>query len=459
MSLVSHKKKGFTLIEIFITISVLAVVSAVSIYYYSDYVEDARMTVRITNVKLLNEALKQYYNENMSYPKYDYKSDDPNDLKNNINKGLDKALSKYFPNKKPSEILKEATEGKGYNIYYLVTRPKKKNRTLDEDPTENLDNAFYSGIWKMAKNLRIETHDYFVNEIRIDDTGLETPTFDNLEKFYFPFISNSMPLNESGNVHNTVPVDTELDIKMVCCPAGRFRMGAESDELGKRTNETAHWVTLTKSFLISKYEITQKQYMKVIGTNPSKFNSDTNRPVETVSYNEAIEFCNKLNTEYSRFVPYGYKFDLPTEAQWEYACRAGTTTSLNNGENITTAGENDYCPNADKVAWYKKSKNSNANPHFVGDPRKLPNAWGIYDMHGNVQEFVKDLRQVNGTQYPDYPPGEAVDPLVTAGNQNCYRGGSYNSPAFRCRSASRDGFAKGNKNSTVGFRVVLVSTE
>ena len=247
---------------------------------------------------------------------------------------------------------------------------------------------------------------------------------------------------------------------MVCCPAGRFLMGAPAGEVGRRTNETAHWVTLTKPFLIGKYEVTQKQYKRVIGTNPSSFTGDENRPVENLRYEDAIAFCNKLNTEYSRFVPYGYKFDLPTEAQWEYACRAGTTSALNNGKELTTASDS-FCPNLDEVAWYNKSRNSNRNPHFVGDPRKLPNAWGIYDMHGNVQEFVKDFRQKNGNQYPDYPPGEAVDPLVTEGNQYCYRGGSWNSVAFRCRSASRDGFDKNQnaKNNTVGFRVVLVSTE
>ncbi len=195
-----------------------------------------------------------------------------------------------------------------------------------------------------------------------------------------------------------------------------------------------------------------------MGNNPSSNKSSPQNPVENVTLQNVLDFCEKLNTTYSRLVPYGYKFDLPTEAQWEYACRAGTTTSLNNGENITTAADNAYCPNLDKVAWYNKSKNSNKNPHFVGDPRKAPNAWGIYDMHGNVHEFVKDLRQVNGNKYPDYPEGDAVDPIVTAGNQNCRRGGSYDSHAYRCRSASRDGFAKGNKDKMTGFRVVLVST-
>ena len=451
----TNKKKGFTVIEIFITLSVIAVVSAISIYYYNDYVEDARITVRITNEKLVNDAIQRYYKEHMAYPKYMWQDDSIEDISKKINRGLDSALAGYFVNRKVSDILLEGSGANAYDVFFRVSETRKR------DNSANIDNSTATDTWKMAKNLRFTNKDFLVHEVRIadSDSGITANTFNNLEKFNFPLILDSVPLNSSHEGYNTIAVNQELDIKMVCCPKGRFLMGAPADELGRRTNETAHWVTITKDFLISKYEITQKQYKIVMGTNPSYFTSDENRPVETVSYDDAIAFCNKLNTEYSRLVPYGYKFDLPTEAQWEYACRAGTTTSINNGENITTAADNAYCPNLDKVAWYNKSNNSNKNPHFVGDPRKAPNAWGIYDMHGNVHEFVKDLRQVNGNKYPDYPEGEAVDPIVTAGNQNCRRGGCYDSHAYRCRSASRDGFAKGNKDKMTGFRVVLVSTE
>ena len=452
MIIATNKKKGFTVIELFITLSVIAVVSAISIYYYNDYIEDARITVRITNEKLVNEAIERYYKEHMAYPKYTWQDDSIEDIGKKINRGLDSALSNYFVNKKVSDILLEGSGSNRYDVFFRVSETRKRDNSI------NIDNSTATDTWKMAKNIRFTNKDFLVHEVRIadPDSGITATTFDTGEKFNFPLILNTVPLNSSNEGYNTVPVNQELDIKMVCCPAGRFLMGAPLDELGRRTNENPHWVTLTKAFLISKYEITQKQYKIVMGNNPAYFNSDENRPVEQVTYNEAIEFCNRLNTEYSRLVPYGYKFDLPTEAQWEYACRAGTTTALNNGDNITTAGENDYCENVDKVAWYKKSKNSNANPHFVGDPRKVPNAWGIYDMHGNVHEIIKDLRQ---STYPPYPDEEAVDPIVTTGNQNCRRGGSYNSPAYRCRSASRDGYAKNTKDKTTGFRVVLVSTE
>ena len=454
MSSVSNNKKGFTVIEIFITLSVIAVISAVSIYYYNDYVEDARKTVRITNEKLVNEAIGRYYKDHKKYPKYEWLNDSVEDIKKKINRGLDSSLSNYFANKKVSDILLEGSGTNPHDVFFLVSEPIKR------DTSASIDNSSASETWKMAKNLRFSNRDFLVHEVRIAefDSGLTASTFNSHESFNFPLIVNSVPLNNTQSGYNTIAVDDKLDIQMVCCPAGRFLMGAPMSEYGRRTNENTHWVTLTQPFLISKYEVTQKQYKKVIGTNPSYFNSDEMRPVDTVSYREALEFCNKLNTEYSRLVPYGYKFDLPTEAQWEYACRAGTTSALNNGKELTAIGDNDYCPNLDEVAWYKKSKNSNANPHFVGDPRKAPNAWGLYDMHGNVHELVKDLRQVNGNNYPGYPEGEAVDPLVTAGNQNVRRGGCYSSVTYRCRSASRDGCALNTKDRTMGFRVVLVST-
>ena len=453
-----HNKKGFTLIEIFIVLSVLAIVSATSIYYYTDYVEDARRAVRINNVKLLNEALNQYYKDNMSYPKYQWRKDDPSDLSNNKNNGLDEALSRYFINKTPSQIIKEGSEGKGYKIYYRVTKPRRKNR-IEGDSDAIPENSLDTGAWKMAKNLRVETFDYLVNEIRIDDSGLETTTFDNLENFNFPLIVDSSPINKSSSNYNTIEINKELDIKMICCPPDTFVMGAPTGELGKKNNENAHNVKISKQFLISKYEITQKQYQLVMGTNPSNFKTSSNidenenkyYPVEKVTLDNAKAFCEKLNTEYSRLVPYGYKFDLPTEAQWEYACRAGTATALNNGKNLTN-GNGNACANLNEVGWYKN--NSSNKTHPVG--QKKPNNWGLYDMHGNVEELIKDVRPSN---YPSYPDEDAVDPLVTVGNQRCHRGGSYNATSDRCRSASRQGSSLNSTAPYVGFRVVLVSTE
>lgn len=449
-----HSKKGFTLIELFIVLSILAVVGAVSVSYFHDYIEDAKMSVRNTNVKLVNEALARYYKEHTYYPKYIWRNDSVDDIKHNVNKGLDTVLSSYFANKTVSEILSEASDSKGYEIYYRVTKPRKINRVTN-DENINVDNSFDTGTWKRARNLRVETFDYLVNEIKVVDLDIPTTTFDNLEKFNFPLIHDSEPISNDSSRYNTIAKDDVLDIKMICCPPGTFLMGAPMDEVGRKTNETPHNVTLTKQFLISKYEITQKQYLKVMGTNPSNNKKNEDNPVENMTRDNALEFCERLNTNFSRLVPYGYKFDLPTEAQWEYACRAGTTKALNNNKDCVTT---DNYANIREVAWFNNNSNFSTDDnkkqtHPVG--QKMANNWGLYDMHGNVEELIKDVRPSN---YPPYPLEDAIDPLVTVGNQRCHRGGSFESTYDRCRSASRQGSALNSASKNVGFRVVLVST-
>ena len=159
-------------------------------------------------------------------------------------------------------------------------------------------------------------------------------------------------------------------------------------------------------------------------------------------------------------VPYGYKFDLPTEAQWEYACRAGTTSALNNGKEVTS--EQGECNNVNEVAWYPKNSYDSElrknTPHAVG--LKKCNAWGLFDMHGNVCEWCLDKR---GDWKIDYSPDPVVDPLgrtdLSENAERIFRGGSFASETKRNRSASRDGKGPGTKWNYVGFRIVLVSIE
>ena len=422
-------------------ISVLAVVTAISVYYYNDYVEDAKLVVRRTNEKLVNEAIARYYKEHMHYPKYEWKKDSLEDLGNKINRGLDSALSNYFVNKKVSEILLEGSSSKGYEVYFLVSEPIKRGVSA------NVDYSTATESWKMSKNFRVETKDFLVHKIIISDSGITTNTFNNQERFNFPLVIDSTPISNTSVGYNTIVPDEELDIKMVAIPAGSFVMGAPAGEKGKKNNENVHNVTLTKQYLISKYEITQKQYLTVMGNNPSQFTSSEFNPVERVTLDNAKAFCRKLNTNYSRLIPYGYEFDLPTEAQWEYACRAGTTTALNSGKDLSN-GDGNACSNLNDVAWYKN--NSSGKTHPVG--LKKPNNWGLYDMHGNVEELLKDVRP---SSYPPYPSEDAIDPLVTVGNQRCHRGGGFNTTSDRCRSASRQGSALGSTSNSVGFRVVL----
>ncbi len=225
-------------------------------------------------------------------------------------------------------------------------------------------------------------------------------------------------------------VDT--GIALVPVPAGTFTMGSPVFEIGHRRDEAAHPVTLSKPFWLGRAPVTQAQYTAVMGSNPAHFKGD-DLPVESVSWEEAMAFCRKL-TERERAagrLPEGYVYTLPTEAQREYACRAGTTER--------------YAGELDAIAWY--SGNSDEQNHPVG--QKQPNAWGFYDMQGNVWEWCRDW-------YGDYPGGSVTDPTGPAsGNDRVYRGGAWFHSADLCRSAYRYHMEPGGRGSLLGFRVAL----
>jgi len=212
-----------------------------------------------------------------------------------------------------------------------------------------------------------------------------------------------------------------VTLDLVLIRPGTFTMG--SDEGG---DERAHQVTLTKPFYLGKTEVTQEQWQQVMGGNPSEF-KDAKNPVENVSWDDCQEFVVKLRKK----VP-GQTFRLPTEAEWEYSCRAGTT--------------GDYAGNLDDMAWY--DDNSGSKTHPVG--QKKPNAWGLYDMHGNVWEWCADW-------YGDDPHGAVTDPTgPNTGSARVYRGGSWTSGGSRCRSAYRYRSTPDYRSFYVGFRVAAV---
>ena len=228
------------------------------------------------------------------------------------------------------------------------------------------------------------------------------------------------------------PVVNSVGMLLVPIPAGTFTMGeANGDD-----NETPHKVTLTQPFHLGQYEVTQEQYEKVMGTNPSNFKGGQN-PVEQVDWNDAVEFCRKLSALPAEKKA-GYVYRLPTEAEWEYACRAGTTTRYSFGDSDSQLG--DY-------AWY--DKNSEDTTHPVGG--KKPNGWGLYDMHGNVWEWCQDW-------YGSYPRGSATDPTGAAsGSIRVSRGGGWNLISDYCRSAYRYWRTPDFRGIYLGFRVLRSS--
>ncbi|MBI2946745.1 MAG: formylglycine-generating enzyme family protein [Verrucomicrobia bacterium] len=199
-------------------------------------------------------------------------------------------------------------------------------------------------------------------------------------------------------------------------------------------------VSITRGFWLGKYEVTQAEFEAVMGRNPSHFKDDPLRPVEKVSYVDAVAYCSALTRREreAKRLPDGYEYRLPSEAEWEYACRAGTTNFFSFGDAATEA---------DPYAW--TSENSDSTTHPVG--QKRPNPWGLHDVHGNVWEWCLDW-------FGDYPTNGMTNPLGPAqGKFKVFRGGSWYHDADFARSANRFMMAPSNGIYFVGFRVALGS--
>ncbi|HUU28172.1 MAG TPA: SUMF1/EgtB/PvdO family nonheme iron enzyme [archaeon] len=239
-----------------------------------------------------------------------------------------------------------------------------------------------------------------------------------------------------------VPIETEIvqNITMIFIPKGAFQMGQEGTP-----SVPVHTVTLSP-FWISQTEITQGQYQTVTGVNPSNFTGNDSLPVEMVSWFDAMRFCNRLSalagldscynlgTRECDFAKNGFR--LPTDAEWEYCCRAGTNSNF-----YTGYLESDLA----RAAWY--TANSGGTTHLVA--QKEPNAWGLYDMHGNVLEWCND-------SWIDYTSESQTNPTggPVSDNSRIYRGGSWNSQAISCRSFTRGSILMEVKGKELGFRVV-----
>jgi formylglycine-generating enzyme required for sulfatase activity len=211
-------------------------------------------------------------------------------------------------------------------------------------------------------------------------------------------------------------------IQMVSVPGGTFLMGSPLSETGRDNDEGPQNEATVQSLYMSKYEVTQAQYKAVMSTNPSSFKGD-DLPVDSVSWNDAVEFCRKLSQTTGR------EYRLPTEAEWEYACRAGT-----NGP---------YSGNIDAMAWYGASSGSRTHP--VG--QKQPNGFGLYDMYGNVWEWCQSKYKA----YP-YKATDGREDLQST-DVRVMRGGSWESAAKSCRSAYRRRVIPDARS--IGFRIVL----
>jgi len=238
-------------------------------------------------------------------------------------------------------------------------------------------------------------------------------------------------------------------------PAGKFMMGSPQNEKGRNDDEISHEVELTNHFLIQTTEVTQGQWKTIMGKNPSHFsNCGDDCPVESVSWVDVQKFIEQLNQFEGK-----YTYRLPTEAEWEYAARAGTNTAFANGDIQETGC--DFDPNLDKMSWYCGNSCVNYEGGYDcswcgGDcskwgtrpvAQKLPNSWKLYDMHGNVYEWCSDW-------YGDYSKKSVINPIgAKSGDYRLLRGGSWYDGAGGCRSAVRDGDGPGRRDYDVGVRL------
>ena len=241
-------------------------------------------------------------------------------------------------------------------------------------------------------------------------------------------------------------------------PSGTFTMGSPTNELLRSVTETQHVVTLTKSFYLGKYLVTQGNYLSLMNTNPSYytpangFAADTNRPVEQVSWSDATNYCARL-TQQERAagrILTNWLYRLPTEAEWEYACRAGTTTPFYTGTNLLfgMANFNVQYEYVGGIGLTNSSGGTMLNrPSAVGG--YAPNARGLHDMAGNVWEWCADWSGSYSTNSVTDPPGPAT------GTARVFRGGAFNATGADCRSARRNSTSPGTAVNTIGFRVAL----
>ena len=255
-------------------------------------------------------------------------------------------------------------------------------------------------------------------------------------------ITRTVNVVEGQASTHTADLNASVSLEMIWVEPGTFTMGSPESEEGRNAErETQHEVTLTNGFYLGKYEVTQAQYEAVMTGNtdelsatPSYWPNNPDRPVEKVSWDDIQEFLTRLNAQEAGNIPEGWAYVLPTEAQWEYACRAGTTTAYSWGNSITTSDAN-----------YNSTIGQTTN---IGS--YSANAWGFFDMHGNVQEWTAD-------RYDIYGSGAVTDPKGPGtGTFRVYRGGSWSAAGTELRSAIRFDYYPNSRYRHIGFRVGLM---
>lgn len=325
-------------------------------------------------------------------------------------------------------IVLSANSNKSKFVKNEVERAFSKGKTVitfkihEVEPSIALELFIASAQWIAAWNPPLES-----NVKVLSDTIMEYIDLHEIDER-----TNKESITQAANQKS---FNNSIGMEFVLMPAGEFDMGSPSNEAGRNeSEEPVHHVKIGKAFYMGKYEVTQKQWRSIMGKEPSLFKGDE-LPVESVSWSDVQNFITKLNQKEGE-----NKYRLPTETEWEYAVRAGTTTRYSFGDEESKL---------DDYAWY--GENAGGKSHDVG--LKKPNPWGLYDMHGNVWEWVQD------EWHNDYN-GAPTDGSSWEGNGSLrvIRGGAWNNSIRRCRSAYRNSTVMGTRLDIIGFRLLRNST-
>jgi eukaryotic-like serine/threonine-protein kinase len=271
------------------------------------------------------------------------------------------------------------------------------------------------------------------------DLSLQTLNFETVTVDAKGTIKNRRKLDAKYLIED---LGNGITLEMLQIPGGNLSMGSPKNEVGRKDNENPQHQVKVTGFFMGRYLVTQEQYLAIMGNNPATFKGDK-RPVESVSWDNAVEFCKKLSQKTGR------NYRLPSEAEWEYACRAGTATPFYFGETITT----DLANYDGTQAPYGSVPKGVSRKETTEVGKFPPNAFGLYDMHGNVWEWCQDVGNYNYNGAPiDGSPwltGKDIDTKLL-------RGGSWNLNPFYCRSAARDFHLRVDNRNSHGFRLVLL---
>ncbi|MBN4001496.1 SUMF1/EgtB/PvdO family nonheme iron enzyme [Nostoc sp. LPT] len=322
-----------------------------------------------------------------------------------------------IPSSKPSPI--NNTQASGAGQFSTFTTPTSS--TPSSPSNLILPNSGESSTSHTTEAISLKSFQFEV--VTVDAKGNITNRSNREAKYFIENLGNGITL------------------EMVQIRGGTFMMGSPEGEAGRDKDESPQHQVKVPGFFMGKYAVTQAQYQAIMSSNPSNFKGEK-RPIEQVTWDEAVEFCKKLSQKT------GKTYRLPSEAEWEYACRAGTTTPFYFGETITTDLVN-YNGNYP----YASAPKGEYRKQTIDVGKFPPNSFDLYDMHGNVWEWCEDVYN----NYIDAPKDGSAWLTGKKNDEKVVRGGSWIDGARGCRSANRDEYARANRDSNIGFRVVAVA--